>query len=222
VDPSSARLILLPGLGVDARLFTPLRASFGRLEVPPWLSPGDGEPLADFAERMAGALDVAPGERFYLGGSSLGGMIALEMARHRPPAAVFLIGSCRTSEAIWRPFAGWPSLVRAMPVGLFRFAPQLARLLKGRLGPIGDRQWRLLVRMLADASPHFLRWGVGATLTWGGAPDVTAPVHHIHGQRDRLIPLRRVQPDEVVPGAGHVLALTRPDAVADFIARHIR
>jgi pimeloyl-ACP methyl ester carboxylesterase len=45
------------------------------------------------------------------------------------------------------------------------------------------------------------------------------PVHHLHGDRDRLIPVHRVKPDHVVAGAGHLLNITHPDAVNDFIAR---
>ena len=45
------------------------------------------------------------------------------------------------------------------------------------------------------------------------------PIHHIHGGDDRLIPVRRVNPDRVVEGAGHLLNLTHPDAVNDFLSR---
>jgi pimeloyl-ACP methyl ester carboxylesterase len=46
---------------------------------------------------------------------------------------------------------------------------------------------------------------------------VDVPVHHVHGSRDRLIPLRRVRADRVVEGAGHLLTLTHPDAVSRFL-----
>ena len=45
------------------------------------------------------------------------------------------------------------------------------------------------------------------------------PIHHVHGDRDRLIPLSRVTPDHVIRGAGHLLNLTHADAVNDFIVR---
>ena len=43
------------------------------------------------------------------------------------------------------------------------------------------------------------------------------PICHIHGDRDRLIPLHRVRPDHVVPGAGHLLNLTHGEAVNAFL-----
>ncbi|HEX6096779.1 MAG TPA: hypothetical protein VF432_10685 [Thermoanaerobaculia bacterium] len=46
----------------------------------------------------------------------------------------------------------------------------------------------------------------------------TVPVHHVHGERDRLIPLHRVRPDRVVAAAGHLLNVTHGAEVNDFIA----
>lgn len=43
------------------------------------------------------------------------------------------------------------------------------------------------------------------------------PIYHVHGDRDRLIPVRRVKPDRVIAAAGHLLNVTHADAVNDFI-----
>jgi hypothetical protein len=64
-----ARLIMLPGMGVDQRLFEPQRRLFPNLEVPPWIEPHLRENLADYARRWAGTIDPDP--PFYLGGVSL-------------------------------------------------------------------------------------------------------------------------------------------------------
>jgi pimeloyl-ACP methyl ester carboxylesterase len=44
------------------------------------------------------------------------------------------------------------------------------------------------------------------------------PIHHVHGDRDRLIPIRRVRADRVITGAGHLLNVTHADSVNKFIA----
>ena len=75
---STARLIMLPGLGADERLFEPQRAAFPGLEVPPWLPHEPEESLDAYARRMAAT--IWPSEHFYIGGASFGGMVALEMA----------------------------------------------------------------------------------------------------------------------------------------------
>ena len=47
-------------------------------------------------------------------------------------------------------------------------------------------------------------------------------VHHIHGDRDRMMPLRRVRPDHVVRGGGHLINLTHADEVNAYMAEKIR
>jgi len=71
--------------------------------------------------------------------------------------------------------------------------------------------------MLAATPPSFIRWAANAIFSWPGVVDLPIPVRHIHGDRDHLIPLRRVAPDCVIPGAGHLLNLTHAAAVNDFI-----
>ena len=79
----SPRLVLLPGMGADERMFEEQRAAFPGLIVPPWLPARKRESLRDYAARMAETIRV---ERpFYLGGVSMGGMVALEMARYLKP-----------------------------------------------------------------------------------------------------------------------------------------
>src|SRR5262245_56678741 len=92
------RLILLPGLGVDHRLYIPQQDVFPRLEVPRWIPQVDGESLPQYAARLAGTIRVEAGEPYYLGGASFGGMLALELANAmpHPPRGVFLIASCRS------------------------------------------------------------------------------------------------------------------------------
>jgi pimeloyl-ACP methyl ester carboxylesterase len=71
---------------------------------------------------------------------------------------------------------------------------------------------------MAERTPaSFLKWGVEAILSWHPSP-VAVPVHHIHGSRDRLIPIGRVQPNRVVSGGGHLLTLTHPEQVVAFLS----
>ena len=92
----SPKLILIPGLGTDERLFERQRSAFPDLWVPPWILVRGNEGLADYAARMAGVIANKQTEPFVLGGVSLGGMLAYEIARHVKPQAVVLIASCRT------------------------------------------------------------------------------------------------------------------------------
>src|SRR5215510_13793278 len=70
-------VVLLPGLGADERLFAPQRAVLPGLIVPRWPEPRRDDSLPRFAARLADA--VPKSDDLFLGGSSFGGMVALEL-----------------------------------------------------------------------------------------------------------------------------------------------
>lgn len=77
----------------------------------------------------------------------------------------------------------------------------------------------LFAQMLAATPAEFIRWASNAVFSWRGVAELPMPIYHVHGDRDRLIPVHRVKPDCVIAGAGHLLNLTHANAVNDFIAR---
>lgn len=225
-----APLMLLPGLGADADYFAPQRAAFGdAVHVPDWIAPQDvGESLSRYAKRWAAAVDEAvAGFRadrpWFLGGCSMGGMLALEMVPHleRQPAALFLLASSiRTPR--------YPGYIRAMASLIMQLPPKaVAQLL--RLGAVpfairdglDDPGYRLFLKMTKAADPLRLKWAIGAATEWTypGPPDTVddgspfPPVHQIHGQDDWLIPPQQDDYERVVENARHLISLSHATTV---------
>lgn len=211
----SACIILLPGLGADGRMFEPQRLAFPGLQTPEWIAHRAAESLADYARRMAATIDPPP--RFYLGGASFGGMVALEMARHIRPKAVFLIGSCRSGRQLPWALRFWYPFGRAIPDAMVRLAGRLPVRDWARILQAGPQHAVLFRDMLRQVSIPFLRWGHRAIVQWDGVAELPIPVCQIHGREDRFIPVRCTEPDAVVNGAGHLLSLTHPEEVNAFI-----
>jgi pimeloyl-ACP methyl ester carboxylesterase len=204
-------------MGADARIFQAQRAAFPNLRVPAWIKPRAGEGLSAYAARFAPLID--PGVPFYLGGASFGGLVALEAARHLRPLAVFLIGSARSPRemhAILRALRPLAGLAGQLP---FWLLGPLAGLSLRHGGHYSTNSTRILLRHLAEADGEFLRWGTWAVLSWRPARRAPpAPVHQIHGEKDPVFPAALSRADEVLPGAGHLLSLTRGAAVNAFLA----
>lgn len=202
------RLLLLPGLGADRRLFEPQRACAADIEVIEWIEPAAAESLAGYAQRLAASIDTT--RPFALGGASFGGMVALEIARHVRPAAVILIGSCRAPSQLpryYRPLRGLAGVATLLPL----------RLAAWRFG-IRTKQDRQLFAAMLRATPRpFVRWAARAIFGWRGATDLDVPVHHIHGGRDRIIPPAAVNADAIVAEGGHFLGVTHAAEVNAFI-----
>jgi pimeloyl-ACP methyl ester carboxylesterase len=89
----------------------------------------------------------------------------------------------------------------------------------GRGGGVRPADRKLLGEMVSQVPVPLLRWGSRAIMEWPGAEEVAAPVHHIHGDHDWVIPLRCVKPTVVVPGGSHVLNLSNSDEVNGLLRR---
>ena len=236
---SAFQLILLPGLGADHRLFEPQRRAFPQLIVPPWIPPRRKESLPGYAARMAKTVAPSRNAPLLLGGVSFGGMLAYEMARHLKPEAVVLIASCRTRRGlrpIYRvggkflpllPAAAWsvPKLLAA-PAMRLRGLSQFSRHGEGCVAdprfcrengtvPLGADV--LVVEMFKEMDSRFMHWVLRALLGWRPTPLEGISVRQIHGRRDLLIPARRVEADEYIPGGGHMINVTHAKEVNAFL-----
>ena len=145
-------------------------------------------------------------------------MVALELAALVKPKGVILIGSCRGPRSLSPLLRYLRGPARALPAPAFRPRRWSVPLVLPFIAPMDPDQQRLFVEMARAAPPAFLKWGAEAILSWEPSP-VTVRVHQIHGGNDRVVPVRLVQPDMVVPEAGHLLSLTHPAEVNDFLRR---
>ncbi len=209
------RIVLLPGMGADARAFEAQRAAFAQLEVPAWIEPRSGESLGQYAGRLADT--IRPDGPMILGGVSLGGMLAYEMAARLRPKVLVLIASCRDPRAIRGSLYRAAGLARWTPTACFAFSKRLAPWFAGYLNVCDEETLRLTLAMYRDADPWFLRWACQAIHGWRPEPLPEIPLFHIHGTHDRLIPVANVAAHVYVPQGGHLINTTHAEQVNDFL-----
>ena len=215
-------LVLLPAMMCDARLFGPQIAALSG-EVAVMAAPITG---ADSMERLARqVLDAAP-PRFALAGLSMGGIVAMEMLRHSRDriTRLALIDTNCQSELPAVAAAREPQIVRAkagrleeamrdeMKPNYLAPGPQRFEVLELvmdmalTLGPdVFVRQSRALQRR-PDQQATLRRANI-PTLVMCGEHDQLCPVRR-HEFIAQLMPQARL---EVIPGAGHLPTLERPD-----------
>lgn len=214
-----AALVMLPGLGADARLFEPQAQYFPNSHVPPWLPAQQWESMQAYARRFAATVQVD--QPMVLVGISFGGMLALELARFLKPRAVIMIAGCRSRHALPLRLTLLSRLGPWLPHGIANAKYVLPLVMYRRLGAQTEAQQQLCHDMLQDASNPFMRWIGHAITTWPGVNDPGVPVFHIHGDCDRVILSSRVQPDAWVEGGGHMINVTHADQVNAFIEQAI-
>jgi pimeloyl-ACP methyl ester carboxylesterase len=199
------RVVLLPGMGCDARLHAGIADLVPEVVSAAWPDHRGCTGLSDYAERVIARLRLTADD--VVGGSSMGGMVAAEIHRGLGCRGLVLIGSCDDPRFIQ------PRLRRLTWVGERAPFAALSRV----LAPLS--RFSLLLDMLRRSDPEFLRWACGALGRWSGARARPGAAWRIHGTRDPLILARGQAVDRLVPRAGHVLALSHPRLVAAFIRR---
>ena len=209
-------LVLIPGSFDDRRVFAPLIERLGNgmavcvIELPghgrSWPPAADGT-IDRFAEQVVGVLERLYERPVCLGGHSIGGMVAIQVAGSAPERVAGVIS-----------LEGWTNHRAARAA----FGGDMTGTLSVRQE--AERQARrahVTERWSADQVSRFSRiWR-----RWDGGPILAAtrlPVLELYGDRGRTAPTRaaleipaRGNIDlRVIAGVSHYLHVERPDEVA--------
>lgn len=204
-------LYLLPGVGCDHRLFGRLELSGMDVRYLEWPPFPKGCTLAELAQAMRPQVDAD--RPHILGGVSMGGMVAQELALLTHPRKVILISTWKGPQE-FTPFVRVAKTL-GLPVLIGRFTMRATWPLKRILGLRDRATDRLLFDMATQQTAAKIRHGVQAVLRWKGSR-WTGPVARIHGSADHVIPLR-FPADHVVPGGAHIMVLTRAAEVSEWV-----
>jgi pimeloyl-ACP methyl ester carboxylesterase len=197
------KLYCLGGIGADERLYRDIVPDNTEMIAFDWIPPYSDETLKEYAARLIKGIDTR--EPYALIGVSFGSVVALEMARiHKPIVLVQLSGINERKQLpfIYR-FAGALRLHRIIPVHRF-IRP--GKLVYWFFGIEREEDKTLLKAVLNDTHHSFVKWAVHALLTWKNENPVELVT--IHGDKDRILPLKRRKPDHLIEDSGHFMIRT--------------
>lgn len=206
-------------MGGDGRLLQPVHIPEEEIIAPDHTEPFPGETLSQYAARIADIFKIQPVD--IVGGVSFGGMIAGEIAHQRTVAGLILLGSClHPSRLPWsyRWVERFGRFVPDFMLGLRSFWP----LMHWRFFPLTPEAEKCLIEMAATYPTTQIRAFGRMVIEWKGVDRVNCPMLSIHGDRDRIIPIRCTDPDIILKEAGHAFTLTHAEQTASAIREFLR
>lgn len=212
------RIIFFSGLGCDERMVAPHRTIQADIDFQPWLEPRPQESLVEYAARMAAKMDTST--PFFLAGISLGGMVAIEVARLVRPEGLILLSTCRDERGLPWTHRLVARFVAAGPDWFIRLGKTTVPHMRQLFGIVDAKEVELFESMMADATDASIRWSLRAVASWKGGGAIDVPTLQVHGERDRILPLSLAGPvDVVIPTAGHAVTVTHSNEVNTAIDR---
>lgn len=208
------KVYFIPGLGADSRSFGFLDLSFCDTQFVQWIKPKPNETLPSYAERMYTSIND---ENATIVGMSFGGMLATEIAKNHPNTKVIVIASAKTYLEIPAYLRMW----RYFPVYKFHtntIKNYSAGFVLSILGAKGVEQKKLQQEIMRDHDSAFIRWAIGAIVSWNNTV-VPKNVIHIHGNADKLLPYRYVKADYTINEGEHVMVMDLAEEISALLKR---
>lgn len=206
----------ISGLGADKQAFErlnlPERFSLHYLD---WIKNKKGESLNEYAKRLAASIDQT--KPYAIVGLSMGGMIASAMSQFLRPCKTILISSVGCTEEFppLLKLARFTQLHRLVPSFLFRQPNVLAYWL---FGAKTKNEKRIMAHIITHSDARFVKWSIGAILSWGNTVR-PKQLYHIHGDKDKILPIKYTTPDAVVKNGSHFMVWTKAGEVSRLLTK---
>ncbi|TJZ50874.1 alpha/beta hydrolase [Sphingobacterium olei] len=214
----SKQVFAFSGLGADKRVFQQL--DFSDMEVIhiKWLQPREEEYLGSYVHRLAEHYHI-PKHGATVIGLSFGGICVSELAKTYDFEKIVLLSSAKTKMELPKSYAltSLLSLHKLIP------ETQLTKpnaLLDWLFGVSSTHDRETLADIIQDTDVKFLKWAIHRIANWKNTVVPTSCLH-IHGDKDRIIPIRNVDYSIKIKGGGHFMTLNKAEEISFHVRNYI-
>ncbi|EAT16947.1 alpha/beta hydrolase [Desulfuromonas acetoxidans] len=211
------RLILLPGLAADERMYQGINCSCRELVTPRLLIPRRQETMACYARRHVEALDVAADD--VVGGCSFGSLVASEIARQHPCRGLVLLSGAVSSQAVVSKGQQLNRWATWIPYPVIRHILTRRWFLQRVFGGGTEAQLALGRTMILEAPAQLVREGGRLAVSYFPQQDIAVPVFALHGAQDQVIRPPQLSELELLDEAGHGMVVSHANTVSQFLDR---
>lgn len=202
----SQTVYFFPGQGSDERIFEKISLDSSYKKV--FLSfpiPKKGESMKQYAFEIAKHIDTSSAYSFV--GVSLGGMLISELLDVYKPQKAIIISSakCRSELPFRYRFQKYVPINKIIPKRLIKMG---AKILQPIVEADRNKNKKTFKAMLHSKHPKYLKRTVNLIVNWN-KKEANPKIIHIHGSKDKTIPMRNVKNPIVIEKGSHMFTLTR-------------
>lgn len=214
------RLVFIPGLGYDHRIFDRLSLNDFERSYINWIEPLADESIEDYATRLYRPM-AKKEESVVLIGHSFGGILSQEIARIYKIEKVILLSSIRSGNEL-------PLWIKALnPFQLYRLP--ILKWSKQTIGIWGknhgfetNEKQSLFRSMVNGYSPQYFRWALKTLSRWRRKELDNSPCFQIHGTKDKTFPFSKlIRPDVVIENGSHVFMMEQDKLTTEWIRNEL-
>jgi pimeloyl-ACP methyl ester carboxylesterase len=196
-----SKIYLIAGMGADTRIYNNIDLHGHEVIPVDWIEPNERDTLTTYAQKLIHQYHITP--KSVIIGNSLGGMMAIEIAKQMPLDKVILISSIKTIDEAPRYF----SFFRHFPI--YRLVPKklyssMGFFIEWFFGEMNAEDKWLFKDMLNNSSSAFLSWAMDAVLKWDNKV-ILPNVYHITGDKDKIFSHKKIKGATIIKGGTHIM-----------------
>ncbi len=180
----------LPGMGANSKMYSGPWLDIPNIKFLDWPEYNGEKSLAEVAERVVSEHNISRSDS--VAGSSLGGMVALEIADKLRIESVYLFGSAVTKNEINPLLRLLSPITEVTPLKFIQ--------------TVAGKYRNEVLNMFSTSDPAFIRSMCKAVADWQGFSGDKSIIKRIHGENDRVIACH--SRCETIKGGGHLIAIT--------------
>jgi len=207
------KVYFIPGLGADYRLYNNIQIQDATPHFLEWMEPGYCKSLEEYARNFVPLIDTT--QPFALCGTSMGGMVAIELSKIIQPQKLILISTVKTKNE-FPPHLRILAKTRLHEVLNNALRPTLAAMMDVLVSWQDETERTIFLDMLNKSTPEYLRFAIDACVNWNNE---VMPVNylHLHGTLDPLFPINKLTNVTAVEGGNHFMVYEKGEEISRII-----
>lgn len=208
-------LYVFPGQGSDERLFSKLNLEEDfEVKHIVYPMPDKKETMQSFAQKLIVQIDTTSHYSFL--GTSIGGMLAVELTDVLSPEKTVIISSAKTKSELPGRYR-FMSKVPVYKMFTGRGLKTGARIMQPIVEPDRNVEKETFKSMLRSKHPKYMKRTIAMIVEWE-REEFSERIVHIHGDDDNTIPMKNVHADYIVEMGSHMITLTRSEEISQLIS----